>query len=339
MAEVTLRESSGDPAMDRIVRGVIGVLGQVFADRIRGYYLRGSYATGTSTAHSDLDMFVVFRDRMTRDEAERAVSLCGACGLLCPVPLEIVVVSEHQLRQAANLVIALNLKRATRLLSGEDIRGGLPAWQPEAYMRAVVGAPSYNYAHARRRHASDLTYPLSHIDPDGPWYGFDQWPVPDPDGREVPSTKLLVASVCWTATALVALRTGRYVADKGESVALYAEHVGDEWTDLVTAVYKFCRNRWGYRIPAGKGERRKLHAMCERALAFQNHFLGHYREYLLAELRSAEPDRQELAARRLGQTRFADPEVRGVLGELVTGGPPEVGRAAAATLDGYPAGR
>jgi hypothetical protein len=340
VAEVTLRSSTGDPAMERIVRGVIGVLGEVFADRVRGYYLRGSYATGTSTAYSDLDMFVVFGGRATREEAERAGALCAACALLSPVQLEVVVVSENQLRRPANRALALQLKLRTRLLHGEDIRADLPAWSRDAYVRSVVDAPCFSYAYpVQRRDPAAMTYPLGHIDPDATFYGFDQWPVPDPDDREVPSTKLLVASVCWTATALIALHTGVYVGDKGEAVARYRQHVADEWTDLVTSVYERCRNRWGYRIPAGEVERRELRAMCKRALAFQNHFLEHYREYLLAEVRSGEPDRQELAARRLGQMRFPDAEVRGALRELVTGGRPEVGRAATATLDSYPAGR
>jgi predicted nucleotidyltransferase len=40
---------------------VVGVFGAAFPHRVGGCYLRGSYATGTRTTGSDLDLFVVFR--------------------------------------------------------------------------------------------------------------------------------------------------------------------------------------------------------------------------------------------------------------------------------------
>ena len=294
--------------MDRILEGVIGIVEQVHPDRVRGYYLRGSYATGAWTDGSDLDMFIVFADRMARAEADQARRLAGHCARLSPILLEIIVVSEHQLAQEANLPLALNLKLATKLVYGEDIRDDLPDFDADTYLRLVIHTPYHSYAYPAQR-GDVLTCPLTHIDPDGEFYGFDQWPVPGPDGGDVPSTKLLVGTVCWTATALVALQAGVYVGDKTAAVQLYRKHVADEWTDLVSDVHQWCRNRWGYRVPPDEPDRRRLREWCDRTLAFQNHFLGHYRAYQLAELRSGEPQRQALAARQLAQIRFPDPEV------------------------------
>lgn len=305
---MSVEQPTGNRAVDRIVEGVIGIFEQVCPDRVRGYYLRGSYATGTWTDGSDLDMFIVFSGRMERAEADQARRLAGHCARLSPVLLEIIVVSEHQLAQQANLVVALDLKLASRLVHGGDIRGDLPEFQADRYVRAVVGTPYQIYVYPAQRDGA-LAYPLRHLDPDGAFYGFDQWPVPDPGGTEVPSTKLLVGTVCWTATALVALRAGVYVGDKTAAVTLYREHIADEWTDLVADVYQWCRNRWRYRVPSAEPDRRRLREWCDRTLAFQNHFLGHYRHFLLAELRSGEPERQALAARRLAEVHFADAEV------------------------------
>jgi hypothetical protein len=304
-----LRESTGDRVADKIVEGVIGIFGQVYPDRVRSYYLRGSYATGAWTAGSDLDMFIVFAGRMERAEAVRARRLAGHCALLSPKVLEIIVVGEHQLGMEVNVVVALNLKLATRLVHGEDIRDGLPEFQADRYVREIVHTPYHTYVlPSQRRDHAVLAYPLRHLDPDGEFYGFDEWPVPDQDGGDS-STKLLVSTVCWTATALVALRAGVYVGDKTAAVGLYRRHVADEWTDLVTDVHEWCRNRWRYRVPSAEADRRRLREWCDRALAFQNHLLGHYRQFQLAELRSGEPERQGLAARRLAQIRFSDPEV------------------------------
>jgi Nucleotidyltransferase domain len=323
-----------DLPIERIVRGVIGIFGQAFPDRVRGFYLRGSHASGTSTAGSDIDMFVVFKEAFVDPgEAERAREVCGACALLSPILLEIIVISERQLWRDDNLVVALQLKLASRLVHGEDIRPDLPELRVDSYVREVAHAPyhSYRYPAARRRQPA-LTYPLRHIDPAGPFFGYDQWLQPGPDGTEVPSTKLLVGSVGWTATATVALATGAYVRDKAACVELYRERVRDEWTELVVSVHELCRNRWQYGIPSAEADRLTLRALCEQALAFQNHYLARYRRYLLTELRSGAPDRQLLATRRLGEIVFPDREVVAALRGLDLANQPGLRRAVRATL-------
>jgi hypothetical protein len=235
------------------------------------------------------------------------------------------------------VLLELNLKRATRLIYGEYIRPALAEPTTDAYVRSVVHTPYHSYLYPAQRQAHGfLTFPLRHIDPDGPFLGYDQFPMPDPDGNPGPSNKLLVASVGWTATALIALHTGRYVRDKAASAALYREHVADEWAPLVTGVYELCRNRWRYRIPTDPADRRALRDLCERALGFQNHFLDHYRRYLLAELDAASPGRQRLAAARLGQVVYpGDPEVPAALARLVASGEPAVREAAGIAIRRY----
>jgi hypothetical protein len=334
----TLLESTGAPSADRILQGVIGILEQVFPGRIRGYFVRGSYASATSTEGSDLDMFVVFKDAFVEPaEAEKARSICRHCARLSPILLEILVVSEQQLHREDNLVIALQLKLASRPVSGQDIRPQLPDLQADAYVRAVVHTPYFSYTHpALRRGSPHLSYPLAHIDPEGAFYGFDRWLVPGPDGVDIPSTKLFVATVGWTATALIAVQTGRYVRDKTACVQLYQRHIGDQWTELVSSVHELCRNRWHYRIPTAEADRRRLRGLCEQALGFQNRFLARYRTYLLDELHSSEPQRQTLAAQRLAQIRYPDGEIIEALHQLRKVDDLDVQQAVEATLEHYP---
>jgi hypothetical protein len=333
-----LLESTGSPSADRLLQGVIGIFEQVFPDRVRGYFVRGSYASATSTEGSDLDMFIVFKDAFVEPaEAKKARDICGHCALLSPLLLEILVVSERLLQREDNLVIALQLKLASRPAYGQDIRPQLPDLQADAYVRAVVDAPYFNYTYPpQRRSSPHLTYPLGHIDPEGAFYGFDQWLIPGPDGVDIPSTKLLVATVGWTATALIALATGRYVRDKSACVDLYQHHVADQWTELVVRVHELCRNQWHYRIPTGEGDRHRLRELCEQALAFQNHFLGRYRSYLLDELHSGALHRQALATQRLAQIRYPDSEVVEALRLLRNADDTSLRQAVETTLDRYP---
>ena len=326
-----------DPRVDGVTRGVSGIFEHAFPDRIRGVYLRGSHASGTVTAGSDLDMFVVFKDTFVDSgEAARAQKVCEHCALLSPILLEIIVISEGGLQRDDNVVVALQLKLASRLVHGDDTRGELPEMRVEAYVREVVHTPYYSYRYPavrRRNHA--LTYPLHHIDDAEPCLGYDEMLMPGPDGTDVPSTKLLVASVGWTATAIIASQTGLYVRDKSDCVELYREHIADEWTDLVVDVHELCRNRWEYRVPTADSDRLTLQILCERALAFQNHYLGRYRCYLLAELRSGTPDRQLLATRRLRDIVFPDQQVDDALRELLLAGDAEVRQEAKVTLNSY----
>jgi hypothetical protein len=317
---------------------VIGIFEQVFPDRVRGYFVRGSYASATSTEGSDLDMFIVFNDAFVEPaEAKKARDICGNCALLSPLVLEILVVSERQLQREDNLVIALQLKLASRPAYGQDIRPQLPEFQADTYVRAVVDAPYFNYTYPpQRRSSPHLTYPLGHIDPEGAFYGFDQLLILGPDGVDIPSTKLLVATVGWTATALIALATGRYVRDKSACVDLYQHHVADQWTELVVRVHELCRNQWHYRIPTGEGDRHRLRELCEQALAFQNHFLGRYRSYLLDELHSGALHRQALATQRLAQIRYPDSEVVEALRQLHDADDTCLRQAVETTLDRYP---
>lgn len=309
MAEPQLLVSTGDPQCDKIIQGVIGLFELTFPDRVRGYYLRGSRVSGTSIAGSDIDLFVIFKDRFaTEEEYYRAHELNTYCVQISPILLECVLVGELGLRRST--YAALNLKLSTKLLFGEDIRPELPPFDPDSYVRSVVHTPSYSYLQPpQRKSAGHLTYPLQHIAPDDPFFGYTQGTIPAADGTDQASTKLLVSSVGWTATAIVALRTGEYVRDKTASADLYRTVVADEWTDLVVAVHDLCRCRWHYRIPDSEEDQRTLRDLCDRALPFENHYLTLYRQYQLDELASDDPERQQLATQRLSQIVFPDEEV------------------------------
>jgi hypothetical protein len=301
-----LIESTGDHRCDKIVQGLIGIFGLTFPDRVRGYYLRGSRTGGSSIAGSDLDLSVVFRDQFVdREEYDRARELADHCAQLSPVLLEVVLVGERILHQDLGFGTAMNLKLATRLLYGDDIRSELPDYDADRYRRSVVHTP-FNSYRVGRPGTGPLAYPLQHLDPGGPFLGFDQWATPDEHGIERPSTKLLVAAVGWTATGIIALNGGDYVRDKAACAELYRRQVADEWTDLVVRTHDLCRNRWHYRIPDDDHDRRALRGLCERALPFQNHFLVLYRDAQRAELDSGDPERRALAERGLAQVTFPD---------------------------------
>src|SRR5260221_14733461 len=70
MQEIVLLYSTQSSRIDYILLAIIGFCEMLFPNRIRGYYLQGSYATGNATSMSDIDMILLFRGGFI-DEEER----------------------------------------------------------------------------------------------------------------------------------------------------------------------------------------------------------------------------------------------------------------------------
>ncbi len=60
MDRIRLVETTAHPFVDEYLCGLIGLFETVFPDRIRAYYLIGSFATGGAIASSDVDLRVIF---------------------------------------------------------------------------------------------------------------------------------------------------------------------------------------------------------------------------------------------------------------------------------------
>ena len=128
-------------------------------------------------------------------------------------------------------------------------------------------------------------------------------------GAMAPGTRDLMRAVGWMATALLAYQAGEYVTTKRACAALYREHIGDEWADLLDDLAVWVRGAWEYRIPAAPDERARLRAICARTLTFENAFLTRYRGYALAELRGDDPEGRQSALEAQRRVPLADAEI------------------------------
>jgi predicted nucleotidyltransferase len=237
--------STGSEQADRILGGVIGIWESVFPNRIRAYYLFGSYGAGAADSTSDLDLAVLFKDGFqSNQETEQAQHLCECLEALQPAPyVDMFYVSEESVRQADRVSAALLLKRSSALLYGEDTRQQIAAEPDERYVRDAMHIPYYNSKFGRPD-LGVLTF-----------LAIER------------GMGMLVVIVGRIATALLALRAGRYAGSKQESAHLYGTEINDEWADLVEQVYQRCRVQWGYRIPHEQAERLALRELCRQALA------------------------------------------------------------------------
>ncbi len=309
MASGALLLSTGHERVDRFLQTTISRFATAFPGRVCAFYIEGSYANGTSLATSDLDLTIVFREHFA-DEAERAsaTALAHECAALSPVEFDAEIVDEATLSGGTSP----QFKLGSRLLSGEEIRAKIPLMPLEVWTRHRMHA-AYRLMVTAFHRPPVVRLPLGFPDPTDPWGGYASRKIRLPDGTEAPSTRNLIRTTGWAATALIALKARQYVVTKRDCHLLYRAVINDEWAALFEDIYHVCRENWQYLIPARHEDQQRLRAICERALAFENHFLGIYKHFLLAQLRAADEAARQEALQAVGAVVYADRQIISVI--------------------------
>jgi hypothetical protein len=274
MTDIILQEATGNSIVDRMLQGIIGFCELVFPQRIRGYYLEGSYATNTAIVSSDLDMCLLFKgDYVSEQESRDAWKIDTFSEYLVGRTLDIIPLTERQLnaQQTDDAAAIVFFKQSSRLLYGEDIRSSFALPSLEAYRRSMIQRATH-FISWQRYHPSVLSYPLIYPDAEDPFFGYnlhrhvvcDQPPF---------GTERLVATVVRIAGALLAQQAGVMIASKSQAIAAYREHIHDEWASYFEDVFRQCREQWQYQIPDDSLERERLREFYRSFLDLENHFL------------------------------------------------------------------
>jgi hypothetical protein len=309
---IRLLHTTGDEQVDSVLSSTVAAFEDAFPARIRSYYIEGSYADSSGVVTSDVDLQVIFKGSVAHEaERKKADDLAGQCSTLSTIELDIEMKDEQSLAGG----IAPNLKMGSLLIYGEDICESLPLIPLAEWTRDRMHSSFWRTARLFRR-SDSVAYPLDYPDPTGEFYGYDLRKLCLKDGREVNCTRDLIRLTGWSATALIAFKAGRYVARKSDCHKIYRECFDDEWGALLQDIYELCRGRWSYLIPKDGDERLKLRAICERTLAFENHFLLIYKEFLLSELHAADIQAKQRALWLLQQIVYQDAEIQAAVHAL-----------------------
>ena len=70
MESVALLDSTGNDKADAILQNIVGIYERAFPNRIRSYYVVGSYADGTAVSTSDIDACIVFKDEFRNNHEQ-----------------------------------------------------------------------------------------------------------------------------------------------------------------------------------------------------------------------------------------------------------------------------
>jgi hypothetical protein len=271
----------GDEQVGELLRALAGRLEAALPGRLRSAYLLGSYAAGDAVALSDLDCAFIFRGELGPAGVETAQRVVGALGEQSAVRLDPLWLDEARLATLHSVHLA-GLKLGSRHFFGEDVRDELALPPIERYT-AELGAGAAHFLTRVLRDAADAAFPLDYPDPAGEFFGYDRVRIAAwyPPGT-ARGLKELVAAASRIASGLLAIQRGRIVAGKADSLGRFQAEIGGEWADYLAALAENGRGRWGYHVPAVAREQALLHELCRRMLAFENHFLGRYREYRAA---------------------------------------------------------
>ena len=280
MEMLTLDTSTGNPQVDNILRGTIGILETLFPERIRAYYLHGSFVDNTGIETSDIDLFLVPKGSFTREERAKMQHIMQYGALLSPYMVELMAIDEASLLAEGHF----RMKSASRFLRGDDLRASIPEQTLDQYLRMYARFPFiYIIQMLRESKSPQAVSALSYPQATGAFYGYDQHLLP-PGNEKKHNIKKLVTAVCWAATVLVAWDTGRTVEGKCASVQMYKEYVHDQWTSFIEEMYERGNRQWHYLVPQEPAERQRLRELCAQTLAFEQYYLSRYKQYLLAEL-------------------------------------------------------
>ncbi len=333
MSGVVVAASTGDENVDTLLREVINRVEQALPGRIRGYYVVGSHADGSALPASDIDLTIVVKGALDDDatQATWAIALDIVNGYAASHAVDLGAFLMHEARMQGIGNPAFKL--ASLFLYGQDIRDNLPLTSSEEWARQLMHG--MYLVTGRERGLSALTYPLDYPDPHGEFYGYDHNTKPHPDGTMTRGTRGLVTGAGWYATALIALGTGQYVLHKRDVPGCYRQYVGDEWAPFLDTLYARCRAEWRYQLPEQPGDRDILRDLCERYLAFENHFLSAYKDFVLADLRGNDEPAVRQTLRALHRLPYKDEDIRIALQDIGARGTLEARQAAADTLAYY----
>lgn len=260
---------------ETIIQAVTRLFLAVFPERIRAVYVSGSQSDQSAASFSDIDAAILFKCAFQDGDEALTKAIIEQCRLLSPLRLDIWVIAEDNERFRSG--VDVRLKLGSQLVWGEDVRASLPLPSLSAYqehMRQWVAIFL-----TANHDIDEIVYPLQYPDPEDEFYGYTQkraiaWYPPDVEQ----GTKELVATVCWTATALLAFEAEIFIASRAECLQASLKHLDPQWAELIGTVYKLCKVEWDYRVPEEESDRRKLRELCGRTLHLFNYYVGEYHE-------------------------------------------------------------
>jgi hypothetical protein len=307
---VELPASTGNPQIDSILRGLIGVYQAAFPDRLRCLYMVGSYSDGSAVPGSDLDVGVVFTQPLVDEDLARFREVTRSLALISSVRLDCGTVNPARFTNG----IPAGLKECL-VVYGENVFAELPLEPVEQALRRAM-SNTFHSLYVLRQRDDSLIYPLNYPDAAGEYYGYERWGTYLGERTFGPGVRSLVTSVTMMASCFVMIEAGQPVASKQKSILAYQTYVGDKWAKFIGQVYELCKETWHYQLPTNAKTRHQFRRLCGKMLAFENHFLRRCRGLVLSDLINSDEAIQRMALYRLNRIAYPGEDYEAALAAL-----------------------
>jgi hypothetical protein len=293
--------SVNHPAIDEALTRFVELYEMTYPHQILAYYLLGSHTDDSALATSDIDLELIIQTG-----SMPSLALWSQRYPDTLVSFDVTTCEESALRQG----VTPTLKVGGKLLYGTDICQHYPLLSLAQWTHDRMHA-AYWLMNAIYARPKPVLLSAPYPNPTEEFWGYVNRLVLLPDGRQVPSTRNLMRTVGWMATALLAWKAGLYVARKRDCVRLYRVRGDDpNGAILLEDLFGVWRGQWNYLIPEQPEARRQLRELCMRVREWEEAFLLQYRTYLLDELADGQPDFIRHALWVQGQWPLADTQVQ-----------------------------
>ncbi|MBS1970582.1 MAG: nucleotidyltransferase domain-containing protein [Bdellovibrionales bacterium] len=292
-----LLNSTKSLVADTAILEAIKTIQERFPKKILGVYVTGSYANGYAVSTSDLDLYFVFDENLSKENEKLGEEINRQLENITPA-LDIAFRGLPSLLEMGEVGMRENYLH----VFGEPVHLQIPSPSMEDYIYRRMHSGYLRMQLTRK--TKPYTWPMDFPDDSGSLKGYDWREKISHNGKQFNSIKEIVVLTGWMATGLIAWKGNTYVPTKNHVVNLFKSFFdGPIATDFETTT-EFCRTKLAYMAPDNKEDRQKLEALLPQVLKFENFFLENYQHFLIENLENTNPIRVRTSIIRLGEILY-----------------------------------
>jgi predicted nucleotidyltransferase len=247
---------------------------------ITAIYVLGSHTDNTAVTTSDIDIAIIYNDADEEYVAKIDEFFAVHSRNLFKTEIDLYLISLKQIEvlDKSKLLTRegiLNVKLASELLYGEDIRDKIDISNINDYIQITIETPHHFMKKIRGLELTS-TLQIDYPNKDDYYYGYLNHSAETHLGLE---TKPLLTLIGWIGTSLIALHSGKLIGKKSDVVKQYARYVNDEWTEYIHDAYDVIRGHLAYTLPTSHKEKEAIRKICEKLPAFELHYMKEYEKY------------------------------------------------------------
>ena len=117
-----------DIKTDKNVETISGIFNLFFGNKLRAFYLAGSFAENYQINTSDIDGYFILKNTTSKKEINKGEKLIDYLNEISTIDLDLCVVNESRIfepKTSGDKISCLSLKENSYLVYGEDIRAGI----------------------------------------------------------------------------------------------------------------------------------------------------------------------------------------------------------------------